>query len=96
MDHLTAHFRLPLEDKEVSPAILQDEVEYAVEYTRMYLNISRTEYRKVWYRLYPCPVAQKWPNLLNLAFQLATLQQGVKQIFPSLKTAQRRSLQDNH
>ena len=58
VEHIAAHFRLPLEAKEVSFVTLQDEVEEAVEYARTYLDINRTEYRKVWYKLYSCPDAR--------------------------------------
>ena len=99
VDHLAAHFRLPLEAKGVSLATLQDEVEDAVEYARTYLDISRTEYRKVWYKLYSCPDAKKWPNLLSLcdlAFSLPFSNGRVEQIFSSLKilkTVRRTNLQ---
>ena len=66
VQHIATHFRLPLEAKGVSLISLPDEVEEAVEYARTYLDINRTEYRKVWYKLYSCPDARKWPNILSL------------------------------
>lgn len=89
VDHIASHFRLPLETKGVSLFSLQDEVEEAVEYARAYLDISHTEYRKVWYKLYSCPDAKKWPNILSLcelSFSLPFSNSRVEQIFSSLKT----------
>ena len=57
VEHIAAHFRLPLEAKGVSLSGLQDEIEETVEYAGVYLDISRTEYRKVWYKLFCCPDA---------------------------------------
>ena len=99
MEHIATHFRVPLESKGVSLAALQDEVEEAVEYARMYLDISRTEYRKVWYKLYSSPDAQKWSNILSLcelSFSLPFSNGRVEQIFSSLKilkTTRRTNLQ---
>ena len=66
VEYLAAHFRSPLEAKGVSVFTLQDEIEEIVEYARTYLNIHSTEYWKVWYKLYSCPDARKWPNILSL------------------------------
>lgn len=88
VEHIATHFRLPLEAKGVSLVSLQDEVEEAVEYTRTYLDISGTEYRKVRYKLYTCPDARKRPNILSvceLSFSLPFSNERVEQIFSSLK-----------
>ena len=88
VEHIATHFRLPLEAKGVSLAALSDEIEEAVEYTRTYLDIGRIEYRKVWYKLYSCPDARKWPNVLSLcelSFSLPFSNGRVEQIFSSLK-----------
>ena len=66
MEQISTHFRLPLEAKGRSFVSLQDEVEVVVEYPQVYLDISQTEYRKVWYTLYSRPDARKWPNILIL------------------------------
>ena len=101
VEHIATHFRLPLEAKGVSLISLQDEIEEAVEYTRTYLDINCTEYRKVWYKLYSCPDARKWPNILSLcelSFSLPFSNGRVEQIFSSLKvlkTIRRTNLQGN-
>ena len=59
VEHIAAHFRLPLEVKGVSFVNLQDQVKEAVEYAQTYLDLNHTEYRKVWYKLYSCPDARK-------------------------------------
>ena len=41
VEHIASHFRVPLEAKKVSLAALQDEIEEAVEYARMYLSSAR-------------------------------------------------------
>ena len=82
------HFRVPLETKGVVIATLQDEVEEAVEYAWSYLDVGRSEYRKVWYKLYTCPDKGKWPNLLKLrtlAFSLPFSNGRVEQILSLLK-----------
>lgn len=88
VDYLASHFRIPLEAKGVVIASLQDEVEDAVEYARRYLDICRTEYQKVWYKLHSCPDMGKWPNILKLcalAFSLPFSNGRVEQIFSSMK-----------
>ena len=88
VEYIATHFRLPLEVKGVSLATLQDEIEEAVEYTRTYLDINRTGYRKVWYKLYSCPDAQNWSNILSLcelSFSLPFSNGRVEQIFSTLK-----------
>ena len=99
VEHIATHFRVPLEAKGVSLATLQDEVEEAVEYARAYLDIDRTEYRKVWYKMFSCPDARKWPNILSLcelSFSLPFSNGTVEQIFSSMKvvkTSRRTNLQ---
>ena len=101
VEHIATHFRLPLGAKGVSLAALSDEIEEAVEYTRTYLVIGRIEYRKVWYKLYSCPDARKWPNVLSLcelSFSLPFSNGRVEQIFSSLKflkTNRRTNMQNN-
>jgi len=88
VDYLASHFRIPLEAKGVVIASLQDEVEDAVEYARRYLDICRTEYQKVWYKLHSCPDMGKWSNVLKLcalAFSLPFSNGRVEQIFSSMK-----------
>jgi len=88
VDFLASNFRVPLEAKGVVIATLQDEVEEAVEYARSYLDIGRSEYRKVWYKLYTYPDKGKWPNPLKLcalAFSLPFSNGWVEQIFSLLK-----------
>ena len=73
VDYLATHFRLPLEAKGIALATLQCKAENVVEYARAYLDISRTPYTKVWYKLHSCPDARKWPSILglcDLAFRL--------------------------
>ena len=55
VDYLALYFQIPLEAKGVVIASLLDEVEDAVECARRYLDIPRTEYQKVWYKLHCCP-----------------------------------------
>ena len=58
------------------------------EYAQSYLDIGRSEYQKVWYKLHTCPDKGKWPNLLKLcalAFSLPFCNGRVEQIFSSLK-----------
>ena len=99
VDYLATHFRLPLEAKGIALATLQDEAENVVEYARAYLDISRTPYPKVWYKLHTCPDARKWPSILglcDLAFSLPFSNGRVEQIFSSLKvvkTIRRTNLQ---
>ena len=84
VDYLASHFRIPLEAKGVVIASLQDEVEDAVEYARRYLDICRTEYQIVWYKLHSCPDMGKWPNILKLcalAFSLPFSNGRLEQIF---------------
>ena len=81
-------------------ATLQDEVEEAVEYAWSYLDVGRSEYRKVWYKLYTCPDKGKWPNLLKLrtlAFSLPFSNGRVEQILSLLKVVKtsRRTNLDN-
>jgi len=101
VDFLASHFRVPLEAKGVVIATLQDEVEEAVEYARSYLDIGRSEYRKVWYKLHTCPDKGKWPNLLklcDLAFSLPFSNGRVEQIFSALKvvkTSRRTNLEND-
>lgn len=88
VDHISTYFRLPLEAKELSFVSVQDEIEEAVDYARRYLNISETDYRKVWYKLFSCPDAKKWPNILvlcELSFSLPFSNGRVEQMFSSLK-----------
>ena len=88
VDFIASHFRAPLEAKGVVIATLQDEIEEAVEYARSYLDISRSEYRKVWYKLYTCFGKGKRPNLRKLCalvFSLPFSNGCVEQIFSSLK-----------
>ena len=99
VEYLAAHFRSPLEAKGLSLFTLQDEIEEIVEYARTYLNIHSTEYRKVWYKLYSCPDARKWPNILSLcelSFSLPFSNGRDEQIFSSLKvlkTTRRTNMQ---
>lgn len=99
VDYLATLFRLPLEAKGIALATLQDEAENVVEYARAYLDISRTPYPKVWYKLHSCPDARKWPSILglcDLAFSLPFSNGRVEQIFSSLKvvkTIRRTNLQ---
>ena len=99
VEKIAAHFRIPLEAKGVSLVTLQDEVEEIVEYARTYLDISCTEYRKVWYKLYSCADAREWPNILalcELSFSLPFSNGRVEQIFSSLKalkTTRRMNIQ---
>jgi len=97
VDFLASNFRVPLEVKGVVIAILQDEVEEAVEYARGYLDIDQSEYQEVWYKLYTCPDKSKWPNLCALTFSLPFSNGRVEQIFSLLKvvkTSQRTNDND--
>lgn len=88
IEHISNHFRLPLEARGISICSLPDEVEEIVEYARSYLDLSGTEYKKIWYTLFTCPDARKWPNVLNLfqlAFCLPFSNGRVEQMFSSLK-----------
>ena len=88
-----------LEAKGVSLASLHDEIEEAVEYAQTYLDINRTDYRKVRYKLYSCPNSQNWSNILSLwelSFSLPFSNDSVEQIFSALKvlkTTRRTNLQ---
>ena len=98
VEHISTHFRLPLEAKGVSFVSLQDKIEEVVDYARSYLNISETTYKKVWYKLSSCPDARKWPNIvvLELAFSLPCSNGRVEQNFSCLKvlkTDRRTSMQ---
>ena len=87
-EHISNHFRLPLEAKGVSICSLSDEVEEIVEYARSYLDLSGTEYKKIWYTLFTCSDTRKWPNMLSLfqlAFCLPFSNGRVEQMFSCLK-----------
>jgi len=96
---LCSCFRDPLEATDVSVLSMQDEIEDAVVYARSYLGIENTDYRKVWYNLFVCPDAARWPNVLmlcKLLFSLPFSNARVEQIFSSLKylkSTKRNSLQ---
>ena len=47
--------------------VLQDQIAEVVEYARNYLSIESEEYHKVWYKLYICPDASRWRDILVLA-----------------------------
>ena len=66
LELLCSHFRDPLEATDVSIMSMQDETEDALMYTRSYQGIESTDYRKVWYSLFVCPDALRWPNVLML------------------------------
>ena len=51
----------------MSLVILYDEIDEVVQYARMYIDINTLEYRKVWYKLFTCPDASNWCNVLSLA-----------------------------
>ena len=88
IEHISNHFRLPLEAKGVSICSLSDEVEEIVEYARSYLDLSGTEFKKIWYTLFTCSDARKWPNMLSLfqlAFCLPFSNGRVEQMFSCLK-----------
>lgn len=99
IEDIVKAFSDPLEANNVSLSALQDEIEDAVAYARMYLSIKSTKYRKVWYLLHVCPDAEKWPSVLllcELIFSLPFSNGRVEQIFSSLKvikTNNRSSLQ---
>ena len=100
VEHISTHFRLPLEAKGVSFLSLQDEAEEVIDCARTYLNICQIEYRKVWCTLFSCPDAQKWPNILilcELAFSLPFSNGKVEQIFSlkTLKTSRRTNMQSD-
>ena len=101
VDRIAEHFRLPLEAKGVLLASLLDEVEEAVQYARTYLDISGTDYRTIWYKLFSCPDAKKWPNFLSiaeLAFSLPFSNGRVEQMFSSLKvvkTTRRANMEES-
>ena len=85
---ISSQFRDPLEATGVAVSSLQDEIEYAVDYARLYLSLESTDYRKVWYNLHVCPAANSWPNLLllcELVFSLPFSNGRVEQNFSSLK-----------
>lgn len=85
---ISSQFRDPLEATGVAVSSLQDEIEDAVDYARLYLSLESTDYRKVWYNLHVCPAASSWPNLLllcELVFGLPFSNGRVEQIFSSLK-----------
>ena len=66
LELLCSHFRDPLEATDVSIVSIQDEIENALMHTRSYQGIESIEYRKVWYNLFVCPDALRWPNVLML------------------------------
>ncbi len=88
VEHISTHFRIPLDAKGFSAFALPDEIEEIVEYSRTYLSISHSLYKKVWYKLCTCPDNSKWPNVLivmELCFSLPFSNGRVEQIFSTMK-----------
>ena len=92
VQYITTAFCSPLEFKEVCVSAIQDELEEALEYAKVYLPIATESYLKIWYNLHTCPDARtctcKWPNLLSLcerAFSLPFTSSRVEQMFSMLK-----------
>ena len=86
VEHISTHFRQPLQAKGLS--FVSEVDEEIVEYAGTYLNINKTEYRKVWYKLFSCHDAGKWPSILilcELSFSVPFSNGRVEQIFSSLK-----------
>ena len=92
----TSGFPLKLREMHLPPFRTKLKMSSTLE---RYLDISRTPYTKVWYKLHSCPDARKWPSILDLcdlAFSLPFSNGRVKQIFSSLKvvkTIRRTNLQ---
>ena len=85
---IVAHFRVPLEAKNVSLCSIQDEVEEAVQYARNFLSVSQDTHKKIWYQLHTVPDSSKWPNVLQLSellFSLPFSNAHVERIFSTLK-----------
>ena len=81
-------FREPLEAAGINLLVLQDQIAEVVEYARSYLSIESEEYHKVWYKLYVCPDASRWRDILvlcELCFSLPFSNVRVERIFSSLK-----------
>ena len=70
---IAEHFRAPLEAKNVEICFILDEMEDAVLYSRKYLNINNSTYKKIWHRLHNAPDATQWPNLLQICQLLFSL-----------------------
>ena len=66
LEHIFGAFHQPLKSQKINLLTLQDEIEDAVDYARMYLSLESTNYRKVWYLLHICPDSTKWPSVLVL------------------------------
>ena len=69
-------------------AVIQDEIQEAVEYARMFLPIGTETYRKIWYKLETCPDSSNWQNvvcLCHLIFSLPFTTSRVEQLFSKLK-----------
>ena len=81
-------FREPLEAVGINLLVLQHKIAEVVEYARSYLSIESEEYHKVWYKLYVCPDASRWRDILvlcELCFSLPFSNGRVERIFSSLK-----------
>ena len=88
VEHIISIFRFPLEAKGVCVAVIQDEIQEAVEYARMFLPIGTETYRKIWYKLETCPDSSNWQNvvcLCHLIFSLPFTTSRVEQLFSKLK-----------
>lgn len=93
-------FRAPLEAVGINLLVLQDQIIEVVEYARCYLSIESDDYHKVWYKLYICPDATKWKDILvlcDLCFSLPFSNGSVERMFSTLKlikTDRRTRLKD--
>ena len=98
---LAEKFMLPLEKAGCNCALLEEEWLDMVCYAKTYVNLVKDAYPVVWWKLFNCPEATKWTNILcviELIFCLPLSNGHVERCFSQLKitkTNRRASLGEN-
>lgn len=81
-------FRTALEKSGIDTNAVQEEWDDMVGYGKSFLDLVRDDYKVVWWKLYNCPDAKRWENVLGvveLLFCLPVANGHLEQVFSKLK-----------
>ena len=66
IDHIVTHFLEPLKIAGMDISSVMTEWNAITKYAKLYRNLVQDDYCTIWWKLFNCSDAKKWPNILLL------------------------------
>lgn len=85
---LSSRFKVPLEAAGAQIILMVEEFREILLYATQFISLSTTNYQEVWWKIFQCPNAPDWSNILTLAQLLFTLPVSngkLERVFSTLK-----------